>query len=65
MKRSVDKKIAMELLKTGRVRMKDLYSKKTGNNFTADLVMCVKDGKPNFYLEFPKKRGGNRAHGKK
>lgn len=65
MKKSVDKKIAMELLKTGRIRMKDLYSKKTGNNFTADLVMRVKDGKPNFYLEFPKKRGGNRAHGKK
>ncbi len=57
MKKLVDKKMAVDLLKKGRTHVKDLYSQKTGKTFAADLLMKVEDGRANFSLEFPKKKG--------
>lgn len=58
MKKKVDKKMAQELLKSGRSHTKDLYSAKKGQTFEADIVMEVKDGRINFSLAFPKKEEG-------
>ena len=57
MKKLVDKKMAKDLLENGRTHVKDLYSRKTGKTFAADLLMKVEDGRANFSLEFPKKTG--------
>ena len=56
MKKSMDKKMAVELLKRGRTHIKGLYSKKKDSKFDADLVLGVEDGKARFSLEFPKKK---------
>ena len=61
MKKPVDKKMAVDLLTKGRTHVKDLYSQKTGKTFAADLLMKVEDGRTNFSLEFPKKKGGGKA----
>lgn len=65
MKKRMNKKMAVELLKEGRTHIRDLYSKKTGKMFAADLVMCMKDGRAGFYLEFPNNKAGkNKRRGK-
>ena len=56
MKKSMDKKMAVELLKKGRTHVKGLYSKKKDSKFDADLVLGLEDGKARFSLEFPKKK---------
>ncbi|MCB6848977.1 ParB/RepB/Spo0J family partition protein [bacterium TM473] len=56
MKKSMDKKMAVELLKKGRTHVKGLYSKKKDSKFDADLVLGVEEGKARFSLEFPKKK---------
>ena len=56
MKKSMDKKMAVELLKKGRTNVKGLYSQKKDSKFDADLVLGVEDGKARFSLEFPKKK---------
>ena len=61
MKKLVDKKMAAELLEKGRTHVKDLYSQKTGRTFAADLLMKVEDGRANFSLEFPKKKGNAKS----
>ena len=63
MRKQVDKRMAQELLSSGRTRVTDFYSQKTGKNFTADLLMEVSDGRANFRLEFPKKKGGKAGYG--
>ena len=61
MKKLVDKKMAMDLLAKGRTHVKDLYSQKTGKTFAADLLMTAEDGRANFSLEFPKKKGSGKS----
>ncbi len=61
MKKLVDKKMAAELLEKGRTHVKDLYSQKTGKTFAADLLMKAEDGRANFSLEFPKKKGSGKS----
>ena len=56
MKKSMDKKMAVELLKNGCTHVKGLYSKKKDSKFDADLVLGLEDGKARFSLEFPKKK---------
>ena len=53
--------MAVDLLAKGRTHVKDLYSQKTGKTFAADLLMRVEDGRANFSLEFPKKKGGGKV----
>ena len=45
--------MAAELLKSGKVRVKDLYSVKKNMYFEADLIMDTNGGRVNFSLEFP------------
>ena len=59
MKKTMDKKMAVELLKKGRIHVKGLYSQKKGSKFDADIVLEVEDGKTRFRLEFPKKKSNN------
>ena len=54
MRKTLDKKMAAELLKKGRTHVKDFYSVKKDKTFAADLVMCVEDGRAQYSLEFPK-----------
>ena len=61
MRKLVDKKMAADLLDKGRTHVKDLYSQKTGKTFAADLLMKVEEGRANFSLEFPKKKGRGKA----
>lgn len=56
MKKGMDKKLAVELLKNGRARVKGLYSRKKDKKFDADLVMDIENGKAVFHLEFPEKK---------
>ena len=61
MKKTVDKKMAADLLQKGRTHAKDFYSAKTGKNFEADLILEVtEDGKASFQMEFPKRTTGKR-----
>ena len=46
--------MAADLLKNGRTHVKDFYSVKKDKTFTADLVMCVEDGRAQYSIEFPK-----------
>lgn len=64
MKKMIDKKMAVDLLKSGRTHVKDLYSQKKGRTFAADLLMKAEDGRASFSLEFPKKKGGGKGTGK-
>ena len=54
MRKTLDKKMAVDLLKKGRTHVKDLYSVKKDKTFAADLVMRVEDGRAQYSLEFPK-----------
>lgn len=54
MRKTLDKKMAVDLLKKGRTHVKDFYSAKKDKTFTADLVMRVEDGRAQYSLEFPK-----------
>ena len=44
MRKTLDKKMAVDLLKKGRTHVKDFYSAKKDKTFAADLVMRVEDG---------------------
>lgn len=54
MRKTLDKKMAVDLLKKGRTHVKDFYSMKKDKTFAADLVMRVEDGCAQYSLEFPK-----------
>ena len=62
MEKTMDKKMAAELLKNGSVHVKDLYSRKKNMYFEADLHMDADEtGKVNFSLSFPKKKSKNKS----
>lgn len=65
MRKKIDKKMAAELLKTGRTYIKDLYSAKKDQFFEADLEMKAEDGKVLFSLSFPKGEQKKKAKHKK
>lgn len=54
MRKTLDKKMAADLLKKGRTHVKDFYSAKKDKTFAADLVMRVEEGRAQYSLEFPK-----------
>ena len=54
MRKTLDKKMAVDLLKKGRTHVKDFYSVKKDKTFAADLAMRVEDGRAQYSLEFPK-----------
>ncbi len=57
----ISPQIAETLLKDGKIYLKDCKSKKTGNTFSADLIMTVDEtGKPSFSLEFDNSGNGNK-----
>lgn len=56
MQKTIDKRMAAELLKSGKVRVKDLYSAKKNMYFEADLIMDASEDRVNFSLEFPSKK---------
>ena len=54
--------MAAELLKSGSVHVKDLYSKKKNMYFEADLLMDADEtGRVNFSLSFPQKKPKNKS----
>lgn len=53
-RKTLDKKMAVDLLKKGRTHVKDFYSAKKDKTFAADLVMRVEEGRAQYSLEFPK-----------
>lgn len=55
MRKQINRKMAAELLEHGRTYVKDLYSRKTGKTFAADLLMKMEEKRVSFCLEFPKK----------
>ena len=55
MEKTLDKKMAVELLDKACTHVKGLYSRKKVK-FDADLLLTLEDGKPRFHLEFPKKK---------
>ena len=56
MEKTLDKKMAVELLDKAYTHVKGLYSRKKDIKFDADLLLTLEDGKPRFHLEFPKKK---------
>ena len=62
MRKQIDKRMAKDLLQKGRTHVTDFYSQKTGKNFTADLLLEVVDGRANFHLEFPKRKGSKKEN---
>ena len=54
MRKTLDKKMAVDLLKKGRTHVKDFYSVKKDKTFAADLVMRIEEGRAQYSLEFPK-----------
>lgn len=54
MRKTLEKKMAVDLLKKGRTHVKDFYSTKKDKIFAADLVMRVEEGRAQYSLEFPK-----------
>ena len=54
MRKTLDKKMAVDLLKKGRTHVKDFYSAKKDKTFAADLVLRVEEGRAQYSLEFPK-----------
>lgn len=56
MLKTIDKRMAAELLKSGKVRVKDLYSTKKNMYFEADLIMDASEDRVNFSLDFPSKK---------
>ena len=65
MQKTIDKRMAAELLKNGRVFVKDLYSAKKNMYFDADLLIDVSAERINFSLEFPKKKGQGKGNKRK
>lgn len=65
MRKQIDKRMAQDLLSSGRTHVTDFYSQKTGKNFTADLLMEVSDGRANFKLEFPQRKSRKTGYGNK
>ena len=69
MRKTIDKKMASDLLKKGKTRVKDFYSSKKGSTFEADLVLKIENARPIFQLSFPKnepkKKGKTPASRKK
>ena len=62
MEKNMDKKMAAELLKSGCVHVKDLYSRKKNMYFEADLHMDADEtGRVKFSLSFPKKKPKNKS----
>ena len=55
MKKTLDQKMAKELLEKGKTFVINLYSVKKETYFDAELVLSVEDGKAKFSLEFPKR----------
>lgn len=55
MRKRINRKMAAELLEHGKTHVKDLYSRKTGKTFAADLLMKMEEKRVSFCLEFPKK----------
>ncbi|MCD8195563.1 MAG: DNA topoisomerase 3 [Lachnospiraceae bacterium] len=55
MRKTMDKRMAVGLLKEGRVHVDDFYSAKKDQTFEADLLMQTDDGTVRFALEFPKR----------
>ncbi|MCD8148753.1 MAG: DNA topoisomerase 3 [Clostridiales bacterium] len=56
MRKTVDKKMAADLLSKGRTHVKDLYSAKKDTTFEADVLMKMEDGRASFSLYFPKSK---------
>ena len=56
MRKRLTKDMVIDLLEDGRTFVRGLYSRKKDKTFSADLVMEIKDGRPNFSLDFPKGR---------
>ena len=57
--------IVERLLKDGRARLKDCKSQKTGKTYNADILLSTEaDGRPQFSMEFDKRKGGNSDGGK-
>lgn len=61
MQKVIDKRMAAELLKNGRVTVKDLYSVKKNMYFEADLLIDVSGERVKFALEFPKTRNQKKS----
>lgn len=62
MQKTIDKRMAAELLKNGRVFVKDLYSAKKNMYFDADLLIDVSAERISFSLEFPKKKAQGKGN---
>lgn len=60
MKKQVDDEMAAQLLANGEVKVDNLYSAKKDKYFSAKLVMEIIDDKPEYSLEFPKKKNGKK-----
>lgn len=57
--------IVEKLLKDGRARLKDCKSQKTGKTYNADILLSTEaDGRPQFSMEFDKRKGGSSDGGK-
>ena len=57
MKKTINKRMAAELLAKGKTHAKDFYSAKSGKTFEADLLMEITpEGKTTFRMEFPAKK---------
>ena len=53
--------IVEKLLKDGRTRLKDCKSQKTGKTYNADILLSTEaDGRPQFSMEFDKRKGGSK-----
>ncbi|MBR3401564.1 MAG: DNA topoisomerase III, partial [Parasporobacterium sp.] len=53
--------IVEKLLKDGRARLKDCKSQKTGKTYNADILLSTEaDGRPQFSMEFDKRKGGGK-----
>ena len=65
MGKTVDAKMAAEMLKSGRTHCKDLASARTGKIFEADIVMDASEDRVKFNLEFPKKYDNSQRKGKR
>lgn len=53
--------IVEKLLKDGRARLKDCKSQKTGKTYNADVLLSTEaDGRPQFSMEFDKRKGGGK-----
>lgn len=55
MKKKLTKKMAVSLLKDGKVAVTGLYSQRTGKTFDATLVLDDTGQYVNYKLEFPRK----------